>query len=163
MVKLDDLSSEMLSRAVEVYLASAYPSGEVSEVVRRHASVASSPGGLALLAEERFERVPAEAEVQEAMRFNLRLGNERYPHMKLGIDRVSGSEHFVLMVDTHDKHFAKMVQQTEQAEYKALLDHNVALKRLIERAWTDAGLPTFENYLRGHLAELHRPGQSKKR
>jgi hypothetical protein len=161
-VKLDDFDSAILLRAIKVYLESAYPSGEVSEEVRRRASVASSPGGVALLADERFERLPAEAAVEKVMRFNLRLGNERYPHMKLGIDRVSGSEHFVLMVDTHDKHFAKMVQQTEQADYKALLDHNDGLKRSIERAWTDAGLPTFENYLRNHLAELHRPGQSSK-
>jgi len=160
MVRLDDFDSEILLRAIEVYLASAYPSGEISEAMRRRASMAWSPGGVALLADERFERVPADAAVQEAMRFNLRLGNERYPHMKLGIDRVSGSEHFVLMVDTHDKHFAKMVQQAEQADYKALLDHNDALKRSIERAWTEAGLPTFENYLRHYLAELHGLGES---
>jgi len=163
MVKLDDFDSKILSRAIKVYLASAYPSGQVSEAVRERADLASSPDGVALLSDQRFERVPAEATVRKAMRFNLRLGNDRYPHMKLGIDRVSGSEDFVLMVDTHDKHFAKMVQQKELAEYRALLDHNDALKQSIERAWTEAGLPTFENYLRSHLADLQRPGKSDTR
>jgi hypothetical protein len=37
-----------------------------------------------------------------------------------------------------------------------LLERNDAAKRAIERAWTEAGLPTFENYLRGRLAGLGR-------
>ncbi|HOI56738.1 MAG TPA: hypothetical protein PLP01_15920 [Phycisphaerae bacterium] len=155
-MKLDDITSELLSRAVATYLKTAYPHGEPSEAVRRQADLPPGRRGRELLDDERFERIAGGSDPAAVQRFNLRLGNESYPHMKLGVDRVSGTDDFVLVVDTHDKHFAMMVQQNEQDRYKELLQRNDATKQAIERAWTEAGLPTFENYLRGRLAGLSR-------
>jgi hypothetical protein len=156
-VKLDDITSELLSRAIDTYLKTAYPHGEPSEAVRRQADLPPGRRGRDLLDDQRFERIVGDgADPASVQRFNLRLGNESYPHMKLGVDRVCGTDDFVLVVDTHDKHFAMMVQQSEQERYKELLRHNDSVKQAIERAWTEAGLPTFENYLRGRLSGLSR-------
>ncbi|MBN2582891.1 MAG: hypothetical protein JXL80_07455 [Planctomycetes bacterium] len=155
-MKLQEITSELLSQAVAVYLQLAYPQGATSDAVRLRATLPPGLSGHGLLDDERFERLPGGQEDGQVQRYNLRLGNESYPHMKLGVDRISGTDDFVFVVDTHDKHFAMMVQQNEQAQYKALLDRNDAMKQAIERAWTEAGLPTFENYLRRRLAGLSR-------
>jgi len=153
-VTLEEITSELLSRAVELYLAVAYADGEPSEAVRGRAEWPEGLRGADLLGDERFERVPPDAPVHEAERINLRLGNARYPHMKLGIDRVSHSAQYVLVVDTHDKHFAAMVQDSERSQYRDLLNYNARVQQHIERAWTEAGLPTFERYLRSRLTDL---------
>lgn len=153
-MKFDEVSSDLLIEAIGIYLAVAYPEGGVTDAVAERAQLVPGRWGVDVLGDARFERVPSGAEVADAQRFNLRLGNATYLHMKLGIDRVSDSAEYVLVVDTHDTHFAEMVQQTEQAEYRQLLDHNQQVREAIEKAWTEAGLPTFEHYLRGRLAGL---------
>jgi hypothetical protein len=153
-VKFDEVSSDLLTEAIAIYLGIAYPEGGVTDVVAERTRLAPGRRGANVLGDERFERVPCGAEVADAQRFNLRLGNARYLHMKLGIDRVSDSDEYVLVVDTHDTHFAEMIQQTEQAEYRQLLDRNQQIRETIEKAWTEAGLPTFEHYLRSRLAGL---------
>ena len=149
---LDEVTSDILSRAIGIYLRIAYGDGGYSDAVRDRAALPEGRSGDRLLADPRFERVPTDAEVARADRFNLRLGNAGYPHMKLGVDRAGESEQFVLVVDTHDRHVAAMVQEGEREAYQALLDANRRISQEIERAWTEAGLPTFERYLRGRLA-----------
>ncbi len=151
-MKLENVTSELLGEAVAVYLRIAYPEGGLSEAVRERAGLPAGARGAELLGEARFERVPSEAAVEDADRFNLRLGNARYPHMKLGIDRVSKTDEYVLVVDCHDKHFAALVRDGEQSRYCELLDFNRRVQHEVEQAWTEAGLPTFERYLRGRLA-----------
>jgi len=153
-VTLEEITSELLSTAVAAYLSIAYGDGEPSEAVRLRADLPGGLRGADLLADERFERVPPDVPVDQAERINLRLGNDRYPHMKLGIDRVSNSSRYVLVVDTHDKHFAAMVQDGERSQYRDLLAHNARVQQQIERAWTEAELPTFERYLRSRLKDL---------
>jgi hypothetical protein len=150
-VKLEELTSEMLGRAIEIYLRLAYAGSEPSETVRQRAALPAGRRGKELVGEERFERVPAGAAVGEAERYNLRLGNAGYLNMKLGICRVAATEDYVLRVDTHDRQFAAMVQEQENAEYAALIERNRLLANEIERAWSEAGLPTFERYLREQL------------
>jgi hypothetical protein len=153
-VKLEEITSEMLGRAIEIYLRLAYAGGEPSAVVRGRAAIPAERRGRELVEEERFERVPAGAALGEAERYNLRLGNAGYLNMKLGICRVAATEDYVLRVDTHDKMFAAMVQEKENAEYAALIERNRKLQNEIERAWSEAGLPTFENYLREQLEKV---------
>ena len=151
-VKLEEMTSAVVGRAIEIYLRLAYAGAEPSETVRQRAAIPAGRGGKELVGEERFERVPAGAAVGEAERYNLRLGNAGYLNMKLGICRVAATEDYVLRVDTHDKMFAVIVQEKENAEYQVLIERNRQLQNEIERAWTEAGLPTFERYLREQLA-----------
>jgi hypothetical protein len=162
-LNLTDITSEMLRQAIGIYLERAYESpGQIPDSVRGRAASAVSSGlsGPALLALEVFERVPSEAPVEQANRLNLRLGNVGYLHMKLGLDRVTGTDDFVLVVDTHDRHFAALVQGTEQDQYKALVDRNAGVKEAIETAWHEAGLPTFQGYLREKLKSMKERGGS---
>jgi len=161
-VKLEELTSELLAQAIGIYLQRAYPDGPAPEVVRGRAEIPPGLRGAALFADERYERVPPKTAVEQATRFNLRLGNAMYPNMKLGVDRVGGSAEFVLVVDTHDKLFASVIQESEREKYRALLDHNRRLQEEIQRAWSAAGLPTFELYLRAQMAGLAR-GQAEGR
>ena len=125
---LSEVTNDLLSQAIAIYLEVAYPESAPSEAVRQRAALPDGKDGTELLADERFERVPPDAAPEGAMRFNLRLGNARYPHMKLGIDRVSNSENFVLVVDTHDRHVAAMVQDGEREAYRELLAHNTRVQ-----------------------------------
>jgi len=170
-VKLEELTSEELGRAIEIYLRLAYAGAEPSATVRERAAIPAGRRGRELVEEARFERVEMKREVESqnpspgpggppspkgeglAERYNLRLGNAGYLNMKLGICRVAATDDYVLRVDTHDKMFAAMVQEKENAEYAALIERNRKLQNEIERAWSEAGLATFENYLRGQLEQ----------
>jgi hypothetical protein len=72
--------------------------------------------------------------------------------MKLGLDRVPETEDWVLVADSHDRQLMAVVQAHERAALEALLQHNADLKMRIERRWTEAGLPTFERFIRGRLS-----------
>lgn len=161
-MKLDEVTSELLAKAVRIYLDHAYPEDEPGEAVGERADIPAGRRGAELLGDDRFERVPPEADVAGAERFNLRLGNVGYPHMKLGIDRVGKTDEFVLVVDTHDKQLAAVVQAGEQAQFRELLERNRRLQEAIERAWTEAGLPTFTSYLRGRLSGMRSGGNGSR-
>ena len=155
-MRLADITGDMLHRAIEIYLERAYENpDQIPDSVRgRAAALPAASRGPDLLSLDVFERLPADANAADASRFNLRLGNAGYLHMKLGLDRVSGTDEFVLVVDTHDKHFAALIQGTEQDQYKALVDRNAGVKEAIESAWAAAGLPTFQGYLRERLKSM---------
>jgi hypothetical protein len=72
--------------------------------------------------------------------------------MKLGADRIPDSQEWVLAVDCHDRQLLTVVSESERATLEALLRRNNELKTRIERRWTEAGLPTFERYIRSRLA-----------
>ena len=142
----------MLEQAVRLYLEEAYGESPVPPAVcaRLHWPAGDSVAEVA--AGEVFERAPAAAAPQECERIRLRLGNRVYPHMKLGLVRIPDSEQWVLTVDTHDRQLEAVAQEGERASLAALLRANNEMKTRIERRWGEAGLPTFEQYVRGRLA-----------
>jgi CheY-like chemotaxis protein len=75
--------------------------------------------------------------------YTLRLGNPRYPFMKLVLQEHLVEDLFFFSVDTHDQMFGgEEAQGAELAELQELKQVNLALKERIERAWDAAGLPT---------------------
>ncbi len=72
--------------------------------------------------------------------------------MKLGADRIPDTQEWVLAVNSHDRQLLTVVSESERAALEALLRQNNEVKTRIERRWTQAGLPTFERYVRGRLA-----------
>ena len=82
----------------------------------------------------------------------LRLGNARYPHMKLQVQPWDGPEGFLLSVNTHDHALALEPGVDDAEAFMALQAENQRLKVAIEQAWDEAGLPTFPRYLRNYLA-----------
>jgi hypothetical protein len=149
---LKDFSRAVLQQAVALYLEEAYggeapppdvgarlawPAGETLESL--------ADGGA-------FERVPPGVPVAECERLRLRLGSAAYPHTKLGLDHVPGADDWVLTVDSHDRLLLAAVDEAERPALEALLRRNAEVKARIERRWNEAGLPTFERYIRGRLA-----------
>ena len=75
-------------------------------------------------------------------RYTLRLGNYRYPFMKLVFQELLIRGRFFFAVDTHDE----MDLKDSFADYEQWLEvkrFNARLKEAVERAWQEREVPTF--------------------
>ena len=151
-MNLDEISRERLLEAVRIYLEEAYGASPVPPEVRKRLAWGEGGSLADLAAGEAFERTPTDAPPRECRHLRLRLGNRAYPHMKLAVDRIPETDDWVLAVDCHDRHILASVPQEQRGALEALFRENAALKMRIERRWTQAGQPTFENYIRGRLS-----------
>jgi hypothetical protein len=142
-IKLDDLRT-----AANLYLARAYPSGQAPDAVRRRLQWPPDVGPEALLAKAPFERAskPGDPPI-----FALRLGNSRYPHMKLQIQPWPCTAGYMLSVNTHDQVLNLDPNAADIEAFRVLQAENLRLKETIEQDWDHAGLPTFLRYLRDYL------------
>jgi hypothetical protein len=151
-VGLEAFTRAMLEEAVRLYMEEAYAGAPAPPKVKARLTWPAGGSLLELAVADAFECMPADVPLQECERIRLRLGNPKYPHMKLGVDRLPDTGKWVLTVDCHDRQLMTVVQESERAALEALLKANNELKSRIERRWTDAGLPTFERYIRDRLA-----------
>ncbi len=139
-----------LRRAIDLYLAIAYPSGAIPEAVRRRLDWDESRPANELLAGSPFEKVgKGQAGAQIVA---LRLGNDRYPHMKVQIQPWGSSQGFLLSVNTHDQVLSVAADSPDMPAFRRLQAENQRIKESIEQAWDAAGLPTFLRYLRDYIA-----------
>ena len=152
---LQALPLETLRRAVAIYLEIAFPGAEPSPAVRRRLDWAPGLTPADLVTAPPFERVGKAAE--EKPIYALRLGNARYPHMKLQVQPWDDGPGFLLSVNTHDHALAFDPGSPDAAAFLALQAENQRLKVRIEQAWDEAGLPTFPRYLRNYLAHHGKP------
>ena len=145
---------DVLRRAVEVYLGIAYPSGTPTEAVRRRLEwPADATDASALLTRPPFERVGNAGGAGGAPIFALRLGNTRYPHMKLQIQPWPNDSGFMLSVNTHDQVLGLDPSAADIPAFRDLQCENQRLKEVIEQSWDNAGLPTFLRYLREYIQQ----------
>jgi hypothetical protein len=147
---LPQLRLDVLRRAVDVYLAFAYDSGVLPDVVRRRLEWDAGLDAGALLTRPPFERVGKAGPGAQAI-FALRLGNAHYPHMKLQIQPWPNAAGFLLSVNTHDQVLSLDPNLPDAPAFRALQTENQRLKEAIEQAWDQAGLPTFLRYLRDYI------------
>ncbi len=147
---LPGLSLELLRRAVEIYLRIAYPASGPTPAVRKRIDWTPGVEPGSLLNRPPFERVSKPGD--EKPIFALRLGNARYPHMKMQIQPWDGKDGFLISVNTHDHALALDPAGPDADAFKALQAENQRLKAEIEQAWDEAELPTFPRYLRDYLA-----------
>jgi len=77
----------------------------------------------------------------EKNRYNLRLGNHRYPHMKLVF--ILENRNPVFYVDAHDAHFTLPPEMPGYDQLVKLRDANRKMKGVIEAAWSAEQLPIF--------------------
>ena len=152
-VNLDEITRERLAEAVRLYLEEAYGESPVPPEVRKRLAWGDGESLADLAAGKEFERTPTDAPTRECRHLRLRLGNRAYPHMKLAVDRIPETDDWVLAVDCHDRHILASVPPDQHGALEALFRENAALKTRIERRWTQAGLPTFENYIRGRMGK----------
>lgn len=79
--------------------------------------------------------------------YSLRIGNPRYPFMKLVLQEHLVQDEYFFEVDTHDQMFD--LDGDERTEIESLKRYNLELKSRVEWAWGEAQLPTS-----GHLKGL---------
>ena len=147
---LNGLNMPDLRRAVALYLAQAYPAVEPPLAVQRRLDWPAEAEPKSLISGLPFERgnKPGSPAIHA-----LRLGNVRYPHMKLQIQPWPCSAGYMLSVNTHDQFVAFDPNAPDAEAFRALQSENARIKEAIELAWDAAGLPTFLRYLRDYLEE----------
>ena len=151
-VLLAGFSRQMLDEAIRLYLEEAYGDATPPESVRRRLRLPDAETLAELAADDLFERTPADAPPEACSRIRLRLGSRAYPHVKLGLDRLPDTDDWVLVADCHDHMLLAAAHDAERDAVETIVRQNADLKARIERRWTEAGLPTFERYVRRRLA-----------
>ena len=146
---LRNLKVDALRQAVAIYLEQAYQSTAPPEVVRRRLEWPSGSDADTLLEAPPFERTGKNKSTGSTI-YALRLGNARYPHMKLQIQPWPNDAGFMLSVNTHDQVLLDP-GTADLTAFREIQTENQRLKELIEQAWDDAGLPTFLRYLRDYI------------
>jgi hypothetical protein len=147
---LRGLRLDLLRSATEIYLGLAYPGVVVPEVVRRRLVWRDGCAADELMSAAPFERA-GKAPGRPAPIYALRLGNHRYPHMKLQIQPWPNDAGFMLSVNSHDQVSGIDLGAVDAMAFRELQAENQRLKESIEEAWDDAGLPTFLRYLRDYI------------
>ncbi|HUW31980.1 MAG TPA: response regulator [Planctomycetota bacterium] len=149
-MKIETITARMLHRATEIYIECAYRGVEPPYHVLARMNFDPNDALENVLAMDYFEKVPGEDGL--ISRYLLRLGNERYPHMKLGLVSCAGGEDFVFVVDTHDRHFPVDPNVPGSHEFRELQAFNDRVKREIEQRWEQEGLPTLQSVLESYSA-----------
>ncbi|AMV40626.1 hypothetical protein [Planctomyces sp. SH-PL62] len=149
-VDVDAMRIDVLRRAVEIYLKHAYPTGEYPENVKRRISWGEGAPPRDLFAKPPFERAGKTPGTQSPI-YALRLGNGRYPHMKLQFQPWNNAEGLMLSVNTHDQVAGLDLVAEDVDAFKRLQSENQRLKEEIEQAWEAESLPTFLNFLRSYI------------
>jgi len=134
-MRLEDLSGKKIRRAVDLYLEEAYR-GETLPDRPAFLDQEEPPTATEVLAELQDER---DGGAPGARCYALRLGNRRYPFMKLRLQEYLYEGEFFFAVDTHDQMFVDKADP-ELARLKAF---NREVKCAIEAAWEGAGIPTM--------------------
>jgi CheY-like chemotaxis protein len=141
-MRLETLSPVHLRAAIALYNKHAWPDGgpvrprvaPVSEFER-----AKTPQEALAL----FEREAGSAN-DTCARYALRLGNTRYPFMKLVVQEHLVQGEYFFCVDTHDN-LSVRPNAPDYMAWEELKAYNRRLKVAIENEWEQAGLPTFED------------------
>jgi hypothetical protein len=155
---LRGLRLDLLRSATEIYLGLAYPGGIViADAVKRRLVWRDGIAADELLSAAPFERA-GKAPGRPAPIYALRLGNHRYPHMKLQIQPWPNDAGFMLSVNSHDQVTGVDLGAVDALAFRELQAENQRLKESIEEAWDDAGLPTFLRYLRDYIKSRGNPG-----
>jgi hypothetical protein len=149
------ITAATLERAVRLFLERAYPSGQVPEAVGRRLAWRNGGDDVLDLSAPPFERANRPGPGVPTI-VALRLGNERYPQMKLQIQAWPHSAGYLLSVNTHDQILSLNPDARDAEAAREIQAFNQGVKESIEVAWDAAGLPTFLRYLRDYLG--NQPG-----
>ena len=139
-MKLSDVTVDMLRRATRIYLEVAYPKGQVPPHVMAMVDFPPGAGVNDILNDGRFEHTFDDDGI--ITKYQLRLGNHLYPHMKMGLERCTGGDEYVFVADTHDCHIPVECFEFEDEDLIRLFGINSDIQQEIERLWGEEGLPT---------------------
>jgi CheY-like chemotaxis protein len=159
-MKLDQITGELLNRAIEVYVSHAYrakgsgtrqiprfePNDRLPAILAAHTNLFEDLSGTGT------PGAAGQAGAPTPRMYALRLGNAAYPHMKLAIVEAFFGDEFVFAVDRHDTfHFDPDVPGYQA--WCELKEINRLVKESIEGAWHKAGLPTLRGLREERFSE----------
>jgi hypothetical protein len=149
---------EQLHRAVAAYVRLAYEDDPPQHI----RPLMPPPAGdvSAWLMGERIERDPPDAPLEQVRSFVLRLGNRRYPHMKIRLTRPAERRPYVLSVDAHDVFLHALAHSPDAARLEDLKRFNARLAQDVMARWDAECLPTERQYMR-RLIEQARTRQAE--
>ena len=139
-MKLEEIPASSVRLAVDLYLRHAYPAA----ARWRAPSVDLSGGESARDLLPRFEDESEESGGRHVGRYVLRLGNSRYPHMKLVLEESILSDEYAFAVDAHDD-LNVAPDAPDYARWNAVRDHNRKVAEEIEQAWEEEDVPTIRD------------------
>jgi hypothetical protein len=175
---MDRLTTDQVREACRIFLSLAYAGGAggVPESKRFLLALPSGASALEFLGTQESAKsccqvTSGKADGKKALL--IRLGCSHYPHLKLkaqgcpppdpteGRIGDDGSPEHVFSVDTHDafssSQFFPPPGQAEAESWREIQGKNAALKQVIEAAWEEAGIQTFNAILRRGLATADQP------
>lgn len=140
-MRLQALTLEMVTRAVDLYLKLAYDTGSQRGMPDLTLSAGATPEQvLTLFQVEVREGIAG----QSSTRYTMRLGNRNYPFMKLLLQEHIVAGEYFFGVDTHDDMEIKPAYPDYEA-WVAVRRFNSDLKRKIEASFTLDHLHTASN------------------
>ncbi len=139
MVAREEISLEMVEKAVEIYLRHAYGEGQGRRRSREGEREGKDP--FECFINETPVREPEE--IHEPLhRYTMRLGNRSYPFMKLVLEEHIVRGEYFFSVDTHD-HLDVRPDFPDYEDWMKLKRFNLSLKQEIEKDFQRNGLPTL--------------------
>ena len=139
-MKLEEIPAATVRLAVEIYLRHAYPGASRW----RAPGVRLQEGGTARDLLGHFEDESEETSGRRVSRYVLRLGNSRYPHMKLALEESILRNEYAFTVDPHDG-LNGARDAPDYQRWNAVRDHNRKVAEEIEGAWRGEGVPTLRD------------------
>jgi hypothetical protein len=133
-----------------LYVSIVYPNNGAPPPVAERIKPIQALGAQGTVPLDLLERDPANSVPSYA----LRLGQPLYPHMKLVIEPAPGggtTGQYLIRVDAHDRHLHAPPGSPDATWLQSIRNSNKDLTERVEAAWSQAGLPTFKDYLRQQL------------
>ena len=139
-MRFERLTPAHVRRAVRLYLDIAWPEDREERAFFDPASLSSAKSLPEILSS--FEH-SGDSDEAACEHYVLRLGNWRYPFMKLVLEEYLVKGEYFFSVDTHDD----LHITPDMPDYDGWVEvrkFNRELKAKIEKVWREADLPTFE-------------------
>ncbi|MHC4820426.1 MAG: response regulator transcription factor [Planctomycetota bacterium] len=161
-MKLEDVDGDLLRSATAVFLEEAYGSARPKATKRPLPDLtdARDSESVVALMDDESRRYGGAAQCR---RWVLRLGNSRYPNMKLVLEESLLAGEFVFSVDTHDDAVVSPGDPDEPL-WKEIRHWNLAVKKRIETRWRKSKIPTnstLKSMLRRRSRRRKRTGPPK--
>ncbi len=154
------IRADQLQRALEIFLHHAYAGVTVPAAVLQRVDAVRALGHEDAVSEdllEPFETGACTPGTAIERAYALRIGQPMYPHMKLVIESepagngTDAGEKLLFRADAHDRHLHAPAGSPDAAWLASVRSSNKKLTESIEAAWSQAGIPTFKDYLRKQL------------
>ncbi|MHC4954621.1 MAG: response regulator [Planctomycetota bacterium] len=139
-MKLDGIPAATVRRAVEIYLDQAYPGSSRWRAPKMDLSGSGTAENLVARFGDESEQQPDRL----VRRYVLRLGNARYPHMKLVLEESILEDEYAFAVDTHDNLNVSQ-DAPDYDRWNQVRAHNRELADVIEQQWREGKVPTVSD------------------